>query len=209
MNPELTAPQRAFVNDVKRIDEMERKLRYFHAQVLKFASKYDRPDLLDSLQRGHAPSEVTDAVEATPIPELENEFEDLERAMIELNQGEEGLRRMIAENYEKRYVLEIIRGFMEGSGQEAQAAPLLGGGGGSSTLTTIIGSIPRARRGVFERVIWRVTRGNIFFKSADIETSVLDPNTDEYVDKSAFLILTQSDYATEKIRKVLLLFFYA
>eukprot|EP00009_Paramoeba_aestuarina_P017369 CAMPEP_0201524224 /NCGR_PEP_ID=MMETSP0161_2-20130828/21185_1 /ASSEMBLY_ACC=CAM_ASM_000251 /TAXON_ID=180227 /ORGANISM="Neoparamoeba aestuarina, Strain SoJaBio B1-5/56/2" /LENGTH=819 /DNA_ID=CAMNT_0047923521 /DNA_START=82 /DNA_END=2541 /DNA_ORIENTATION=- len=203
MNPGMTAPQRAFVNDVKRIDEMERKLRYFHGQVVKFANKYDQRDILESIARGQAPLEVTESVEATPIPELENEFEDLERAMLELNQGEEGLKRMVAENFEKRYVLQIIRRFMEGSGQQAQAAaPLLGGGGGSSTLTTIIGSIPRERRAVFERVVWRVTRGNIFFKSEDIEDNVLDPNTDEYVEKSAFLILTQSDYASEKIRKL-------
>ena len=36
MNPELSAPQRSFVNDVKRIDDMERRLRFFQNQVFNF-----------------------------------------------------------------------------------------------------------------------------------------------------------------------------
>jgi V-type H+-transporting ATPase subunit a len=207
MNPGVTAPQRAFVNDVKRIDEMERKLRFFHTQVHKFSKKYDRPDFTDLLDRDFTPAADASLGMGgmSSIPELENEFEDLERAMVELNQGEDGLRRSIAETFEKRYVLEIVQTFFAESGERAaQAAPLLGGGpsSSSSSLTTIVGSIPRDRVGVFERVLWRVTRGNNFLKYGEIEHPVMDPHKDEYVEKDAFLILSQSANAVDKIRKL-------
>jgi V-type H+-transporting ATPase subunit a len=205
MNPGVTAPQRAFVNDVKRIDEMERKLRFFHTQVHKFSKKYDRPDLVDVMERDFTP-EADNALElrgVASIPELENEFEDLERAMVELNQGEDGLRRSIGETLEKRLVMEIVQTFFAESGEQAQAAPLLGASAvvGSSSLATVIGSIPRERVAVFERVLWRVTRGNIFFKHGEIEQPVLDSN-DEYTEKDAFLVLSQSSNALDKIRKL-------
>lgn len=212
MNPGLTAPQRAFVNDVKRIDEMERKLRFFNTQVIKFAQKYGHPSLLDMMSPIH--SELSEHVEhhsiseQIPIPELESEFEEIERGVSELNQGEDGLKRMIAETLEKCFVLEIVQKFFDESGKQQQEVPLLGGGGGGgyggagSTLSTVVGSIPRARAALFERVLWRVTRGNIFYKMGDIELSVLDPNSDESIEKNAFLILTQSSNAEEKIKKM-------
>mmetsp|Transcript_32672 Transcript_32672/g.44870 ORF Transcript_32672/g.44870 Transcript_32672/m.44870 type:complete len:823 (-) Transcript_32672:113-2581(-) len=206
MNPGLTAPQRAFVNDVKRIDEMERKLRYFHAQVSKFASKYNHSDLLEMLMP--LGDEQPRGGNQIPIPELESEFEEIERAVGELNQGEDGLKRMMAETQEKRLVLEIVQRFFDESGRQQQEAPLLAGGGGGyggyggSSLSTIVGSIPRVRAAFFERVLWRVTRGNIFYKMDDIELPIHDPNSDDVIEKNAFLIMTQSSIAEEKIRKL-------
>ena len=94
--------------------------------------------------------------------------------------------------------------FAESGEQAAQAAPLLGGRGGvgASSLATIVGSIPRERVGVFERVLWRVTRGNIFLKYGEIDQPVMDPHKDEYIEKDAFLILSQSANALDKIRKL-------
>jgi V-type H+-transporting ATPase subunit a len=202
MNPGVTAPHRAFVNDVRRIDELERKLRFFESQITKFSQKYERPDLLDAMGQDFSIGADLrlEGQGHTSIPELENEFEDLERAILELNQGEDGLRRMIAETLEKKVVMEAVSIFFDEGGHQGQSVPLLSGGG--SSLSTIVGSIPRERAGVFERVLWRVTRGNIFIKSVDLDADVYDPQTDDYVTKNAFLVLTQSQNAEDKIRKL-------
>jgi len=55
---------------------------------------------------------------------------------------------------------------------------------------------------VFERVLWRLTRGNVFIKSSEIPVHLRDPSTDEYLEKNAFLVLTQSESIMEKITKV-------
>ena len=202
MNPHQTATQRAFVNDVKRIDDMERKIRFFNAQVTKFATKYDKPDLLGMMMRDtsiDADSRL-DVKVLTSIPELEIEFDELEREMVQLNEGEDGLKRMVAETIEKGHVLRVVRDLYSEGGGNGQGLPLLGGG--QSSLANIVGSIPRDRAAVFERVLWRVTRGNLFFRIREIDDELVDPNTDEYVSKCAFLIFTQSAIAEDKIRKL-------
>jgi len=203
MNPHQTATQRAFVNDVTRIDDMERKLRFFYQQVEKFSAKYNKPDLLNAMMRDMSidADERLDGDGLASIPELEILFDELEREMIQLNQGEDGLRRMLSEAIEKRHVLEMDAKFFAAGGRDdAQAMPLLGAGG--SSLAAITGSISRDRVAVFERVLWRVTRGNLFMRIAEIEEELQDPTTEEFVEKNAFLIFTQSHIAEEKIRKL-------
>mmetsp|Transcript_9082 Transcript_9082/g.12167 ORF Transcript_9082/g.12167 Transcript_9082/m.12167 type:complete len:849 (-) Transcript_9082:50-2596(-) len=203
MNPHLTAPQRAFVNDVKRIDELERKLRFVHAQAKRFYVKYERDDgfNLYSLNVSIDADCRLDGHGVSSLSELEAELEDIERSVVELNEGEEGLRRHISETSEKRSVLEIVHKIFQGSGEREEESPQQMVQSHSS-LTMIMGAIPLQNAAVFQRVIWRVTRGNMFIRMEDIPDSLPSSNPDESVMKSAFLILTQSVIASDKIKKL-------
>jgi len=76
MNPDVNAFQRKYVNDVRRCDELERKLRFFQAEVEKAEMKFASPDLLVD----------TPAPDAAEIALLEGELEQFERELKELNQ---------------------------------------------------------------------------------------------------------------------------
>ena len=49
--------------------------------------------------------------------------------------------------------------------------------------------MPREKSMVFERILFRATRGNIFIRQSVIEESVVDPNSGE---KVSFLCSTRS-----------------
>jgi len=196
LNPEVSAPQRFFVNDVKRIDEMERKLRFFYQQTINFANKYKRNDLLfrfGSYVDSNTDSELLSSG-AGSVGHLEGRFEDLENRLNELTHGEEGLRRMLSDTVEKRNVLEIVDRDMQAANHQ--------GFGGAGSLSTVIGSIDRARVGIFERIIWRLTRGNMYLKVADMDENIPVPDSTEFEEKSAFMILTQGSHIQEKIKKL-------
>jgi V-type H+-transporting ATPase subunit a len=48
-------------------------------------------------------------------------------------------------------------------------------------LRFITGLVAKSKAASFERILFRATRGNLFFKKAEIEGPVLDPATGEKV----------------------------
>lgn len=50
-------------------------------------------------------------------------------------------------------------------------------GGESQQLGFVAGVIERERILGFERILWRISRGNVFLRQADIETPFKDPKT--------------------------------
>ena len=71
-----------------------------------------------------------------------------------------------------------------------------------SKLEFVAGVIPTNKMAVFERVLWRVLRGNLFMNSAPIEEPIRDPMTDEMVQKHVFVIFAHGKEVLVKIRKI-------
>ena len=64
------------------------------------------------------------------------------------------------------------------------------------------GVIPREKFPVFERVLWRALRGNLFMRHMEIEEPIEDPETGEPVKKDVFIILSHGEQLQGKIRKI-------
>lgn len=58
-------------------------------------------------------------------------------------------------------------------------------------LNNCAGVMDRARVSAFERMLWRVSKGNVFVRFADIEEKMEDPTTGENLVKSVFVIFYQ------------------
>uniref|UniRef100_A0A673W943 V-type proton ATPase subunit a n=1 Tax=Salmo trutta TaxID=8032 RepID=A0A673W943_SALTR len=66
----------------------------------------------------------------------------------------------------------------------------------------VAGVISRERIPTFERMLWRVCRGNVFLRQADIEDSLEDPATGDQVYKSVFIIFFQGDQLKTRVKKI-------
>jgi V-type H+-transporting ATPase subunit a len=66
----------------------------------------------------------------------------------------------------------------------------------------VAGVIERKKLVAFERILWRVLRGNLIMKNAEIADPITDPVTDEQVYKNVFVIFAHGNETTEKIRKL-------
>uniref|UniRef100_A0A9J7ZKD0 V-type proton ATPase subunit a n=1 Tax=Cyprinus carpio carpio TaxID=630221 RepID=A0A9J7ZKD0_CYPCA len=69
-------------------------------------------------------------------------------------------------------------------------------------LGFVAGVIGRERMSTFERMLWRVCRGNVFLRQADIEEPLEDPATGDHVHKSVFIIFFQGDQLKNRVKKI-------
>jgi len=66
----------------------------------------------------------------------------------------------------------------------------------------IYGTIPTENQGSFNRMLYRVSRGNAFAEFRDIPNPVIDPATGEPVQKSVFYIVLLGNQLTQRVTKM-------
>ncbi|KAK7518683.1 vacuolar ATP synthase-like protein 98 kDa subunit [Phyllosticta citriasiana] len=217
LNSETTAFQRTFTQEIRRLDNVERQLRYFHSQMDKagipMRSVYEFSNTLA------APS-------AVEIDELSDRCQSLESRIASLNDSYETLKKREVELTEWRWVLREAGGFFDRArgqtdeirhsvDEDGDDAPLLqdveqrgqNGDVGERSFSVmnigfVAGVIPRERIAAFERILWRTLRGNLYMNQAEIPEQIINPENNEGVNKNVFVIFAHGKEIIAKIRKI-------
>ncbi|KAK3785191.1 hypothetical protein RRG08_008530 [Elysia crispata] len=198
LNPDVNAFQRKFVNEIRRCEEMERKLRFLEKEINK--------DGIPMLNTGDNP----EAPAPREMIDLEATYEKLENEMKEVNSNSEALKRNFLELTELKHILRKTQTFFEEALHDPSIAEervgLLGedpvSRSGQQKLGFVAGVILRERIPSFEVMLWRVCRGNVFLRQADIDSPLEDPITGDSVHKSVFIIFFQGEQLKSRIKKI-------
>ncbi|CAB3403403.1 unnamed protein product [Caenorhabditis bovis] len=121
LNPDVSSFQRKYVNEVRRCDEMERKLRFLEREIKK--------DAIPMLDTGENP----DAPLPREMIDLEATFEKLENELREVNKNEETLKKNFSELTELKHILRKTQTFFEEAGHGENMMPAAAG---ATTTTT-------------------------------------------------------------------------
>ncbi|XP_050681117.1 V-type proton ATPase 116 kDa subunit a 1 isoform X4 [Leptidea sinapis] len=186
LNPDVNAFQRKFVNEVRRCDEMERKLRYLEKEIRR-----------DGIPMLEIPGECPEAPQPREMIDLEATFEKLENELREVNQNAEALKRNFLELTELKHILRKTQVFFD-----ERLYCDADSGVYRSPLSFVAGVILRERIPAFERMLWRACRGNVFLRQAEIDTPLEDPSSSDQVYKSVFIIFFQGDQLKTRVKKI-------
>uniref|UniRef100_A0A671XYL9 V-type proton ATPase subunit a n=1 Tax=Sparus aurata TaxID=8175 RepID=A0A671XYL9_SPAAU len=171
LNPDVNVFQRKFVNEVRRCEEMDRKLSN---------SVVCCGPLLNLLYF---------SPQAT--------FEKLENELKEINTNQEALKKNFLELTELKHILFNCISFKSfihiTNNSDDRMFPC---------YRFVAGVIGRERIPTFERMLWRVCRGNVFLRQADIEDPLEDPTSGDQVHKSVFIIFFQGDQLKNRVKKI-------
>ncbi|KAH6577637.1 hypothetical protein BASA62_000837 [Batrachochytrium salamandrivorans] len=196
LNSNLNAFQRTFVYEIKRFNEMERKIRFLLSQSAKSDITVTPSDPLAAY--AHSRSQVE-------IDQLETTLAELETKILQMNSSYETLNRRFFELSELRHVLRETAVFFQeaesrvdtitGANYQEEASLLASAERESIDVTErtrsislgfVAGVIPRPRMATFEQ----------------IDEAISDPTTDVVVLKNVFVIFAHSKELINKIRKI-------
>ncbi|KAF4969927.1 hypothetical protein FZEAL_10137 [Fusarium zealandicum] len=214
LNENVSAFQRTFTQEIRRLDNVERQLRYFYAQMDKIGIPLRKLDL--DVERLASPS-------TSEIDELSERSQKLEQRVSALNESYETLKKREGDLTEWRWVLREAGSFFDrahGNVEEIRAstdnddAPLLSDveqnqGAAEAersfsgmNIGFVAGVITRDRVGAFERILWRTLRGNLYMNQSEIPEPLINPTNNEAVNKNVFVIFAHGKEILAKIRKI-------
>ncbi|CAH1399709.1 unnamed protein product [Nezara viridula] len=94
--------------------------------------------------------------------------------------------------------------FQQQEGDSVNRA-LIGSGDDPASRTQlgfVAGVVPRERVFAFERMLWRISRGNVLLRRADIEEPLNDPATGNLLQKTVFVAFYQGEELKARVKKV-------
>ncbi|EZA48636.1 hypothetical protein DMN91_001368 [Ooceraea biroi] len=198
LNGNVNYFQRKFVNEVRRCDELERKLRYIETEVRKDGVPI--PDNLTELPRAPNPRAIID---------LEAHLEKTENDILELSQNAVNLKSNYLELTELQRVLEKTKVFFtEEEVNDSITKALINEEPQNPALTVrgrlefVGGVINRERVPAFERMLWRISRGNVFLRQSELDKPFEDPATGNQIYKTVFVAFFQGEQLKARIKKV-------
>ncbi|KAB7504051.1 V-type proton ATPase subunit a isoform 1 [Armadillidium nasatum] len=197
LNPDVNSFQKKFVHEIRRCEEMERKLNYLETEAGK--------DDIEIVDQGDNP----EAPQPKEMIDFEATFEKLELELSEVNSNAESLKKNFLELTELKHVLEASEVFF--AERETEPSSNLdenllsaedGVTQGPVQLEFVAGVIERSRMPVFERMLWRVCRGNAFLRQQEISTPLKDPHTGHDINKVVFLVVFQGEHFKIKVKRI-------
>ncbi|KAL2892792.1 V-type proton ATPase subunit a2 [Bienertia sinuspersici] len=208
LNAEKSPFQRTYAAQLKRCEEMARKLRFFKEQMTK---------------AGLLPSTNFLSRDNVHLDALEVKLGELEAELLEMNANDEKLQHSYNELIEYKLVLLKAAEFFHSAfataaqkteneahnlGDKSIDSPLLQeqemvvDPSKQFRLGFISGLVPREKSMAFERILFRATRGNVFLKQGVLDYPVVDPASGQKVEKNVFVIFYSGERAKNKIVKI-------
>ncbi|XP_028036199.1 V-type proton ATPase 116 kDa subunit a-like [Bombyx mandarina] len=190
LNPHVNDFQRRYVSEVRRCSEMERKLRWVSGELPE-----PPPPPIPS-RRMLSPREIN---------MLEEKIDYIESEIQEMTKNARNLKSDYLSLIELKLLIEKTQTFFQDhSAQRKLSATvqIYNNDAVFGHLGFIAGTVATSRVPSFERMLWRISHGNIFFKQAQIDQPLKDPITGHELQKTVFVVFFHGEQIKLRVKKV-------
>ncbi|SCV02559.1 LAME_0H02762g1_1 [Lachancea meyersii CBS 8951] len=195
LNTKIRSFQRTFVPEVRRLDNLQRQYRYFYKLLcqhdIKIFEETEEEVPKGTFRMAPRSSKIDDHIENGSL---------IEERMVQLVEASEQLELRKSDLEQFRHVLQAgdeffanAAGFSHSESQD-ESIP--------SSVSFVTGTIPRAKAGTLEQILWRVLRGNLFFKHVQLPEPLYDVKAKTTVLKDAFIVFSHGDLILQRVKKV-------
>lgn len=206
LNSKVSAFQRSFVKEIRKLDNSERQLRFLKAELEARA-----------IVAAPAAEHVAVAPNPSDIDDLCEKLNDLEERVSQLKESEGSLLKKEMELVERRYVLRGTGSvFSRQSPSDVnESVPLLtddsiepeqdieaGPGASLANVDFVAGVISKEKVPILERILWRALRGNLLLRQVDIQEPIYDPKSGKKIPKSVFVVFTHGATLLAKVKRI-------
>ncbi|XP_023949412.1 V-type proton ATPase 116 kDa subunit a 1 [Bicyclus anynana] len=190
LNPHVNDFQRRYVTEVRRCSEMERKLRYVTGELP------EPPPPPKPSPRVLTPREINI---------LEERIDYIESEIQEITKNAQNLKTDYLALIELKILIEKTQTFFQDHSAHRKisaSVQIYNNEGAIGHLGFIAGVVATPRVPSFERMLWRISHGNIFFKQAQIEEPLKDPVTGHELQKTVFVVFFHGEQIKLRVKKV-------
>lgn len=185
---------------------MERKVRFFETLIDSYNKQFASPE--DTIAVPTSADEIE--VQKIQMDDLEERLQNLEKELQDNIHFYESHNRDLNSLTELKQVLEKDDQFFTEAlvqqRDEREDASLLNYEDGPENvgfrLGFVTGVIEREVFNVFERVLFRTTRGNLYMKYAEIDEEIKDPKTGKFLKKNVFITFFQGEELEKKVKRI-------
>lgn len=197
LNKNVTEFQRAFVSELRKLDNVERQYTYLKLELDK---KGIEAKLYPYENPGVAPqSEIDEYAETASL--LETRVQELTDAADNLYNRQKDLKQF-------KYTVQAVDNFFS-----ANTAPHHNSTEGDALLAELEGAsdfhaefmagvIDRSKVQTLQTILWRTLRGNLFYYTEEVAEPVYDVKSGTYVAKNAFIIFSHGSLIYQRIKKI-------
>ncbi|KPM10125.1 hypothetical protein QR98_0086750 [Sarcoptes scabiei] len=206
LNPKMNAYQRKYVDEVRHIGEVQRKLVYLNQQLINENIEIVKPDVEPLIPRYRE------------IIEMENRIDVIDTKLRHINNYLDSLRLKELELIERSKILDKTTELLETTRRQrsysvnglddyrlermAQGQLKNRNIPEGNKIYTATGLIRSEKALAFRKIIWRVCGQNALVQFYDVETPINDVRVNEYIQKKVFLIMCPGQQLFIKIKKI-------
>ncbi|CAB3221072.1 unnamed protein product [Arctia plantaginis] len=190
LNPHVNDFQRRYVSEVRRCSEMERKLRWV-------AGELPEPPPPPKPSKG--------SLSPREINILEERIDYIESEIQEITRNARNLKSDYLSLIEFRTLIEKTQTFFQDHSAQRKisaSVQIYNNDAVLGHLGFIAGVVATHRVPSFEKMLWRISHGNIFFKQAQLEKPLKDPVTGHELLKTVFVVFFHGEQIKLRVKKV-------
>ncbi|CCK71336.1 H(+)-transporting V0 sector ATPase subunit a KNAG_0G02800 [Huiozyma naganishii CBS 8797] len=200
LNAKTNAFQRLYVNEIRKLDNLQRQYRYFSTLLQKHGVQ-----LLES--EDSAEGSRFEPPNSTKIDDYMTDGNILESRLVKMEDALDLIQRQKADLEMYRYVLQsgdqsFLRDSNDNPSQRRDSIDFEAATSGQHPVSYVTGVISREKIGTLEQILWRVLRGNLLFDHVEIEPLIYDTKTKEFEAKNVFIVFSHGDLILNRIQKI-------